>query len=231
MKKLWVLLSVGVLAMGIIGCSNPGNGDSDASGSGQQSSDQQSSEQPDSGQQSSEPSESSDEVMSTENGDQQTGTVVNGHDYLEGWTEEMQSIRTAVTDAMGEDYWPDSAMTPDLLEMFLGITPDMYDDYLAESPMISTNVDTLVIVKAKEDRVEDVEEALNAYRDANVNDTMQYPMNIGKIQASRIERIGNYVCFVQLGADTTDLEDEAAVEHCQQANELVIEILQQQLQQ
>lgn len=231
MKKLLVLLSVGVLALGIVGCSKPGNGDSDSSGSvnsSQPSDAQQSSDQPDSGEQSSGPVESSDQV---EGDQQQTGTVVNGHDYLEGWTEEMQAVRTAVTDAVGENYWPDFAITPDVLEMSFGITPDMYDDYLAESPMISTNVDTLVIIKAKEDRVEDVEEALNAYRDAKVNDTMQYPMNIGKIQASRIEKIGNYICFVQLGADTMNLEDEAAVEHCRQANELVIEILQQQLQQ
>lgn len=235
MKKLLVLLSVGVLALGIVGCNKPGNGESDSSGSvnsDQQSDVQQSSDQPDSGEQSSEPVESSDQVPPTEEGDQQqTGTVVNGHDYLEGWTEEMEAVKTAVTDAVGENYWPDFAMTPDVLEMSFGITPDMYDDYLAESPMISTNVDTLVIIKAKEDRVEDVEEALNAYRDAKVNDTMQYPMNIGKIQASRIEKIGNYICFVQLGADTMDLEEEAAIEHCQQANELVIEVLQQQLQQ
>ena len=39
--------------------------------------------------------ESSDQVPPTEEGDQQqTGTVVNGHDYLEGWTEEMEAVKT-----------------------------------------------------------------------------------------------------------------------------------------
>ena len=110
MKKLLVLLSVGVLALGIVGCNKPDNGESDSSGSvnsDQQSDVQQSSDQPDSGEQSSEPVESSDQVPPTEEGDQQqTGTVVNGHDYLEGWTEEMEAVKTAVTDAVGENYWP-----------------------------------------------------------------------------------------------------------------------------
>ena len=72
MKKLLVLLSVGVLALGIVGCNKPGNGESDSSGSvnsDQQSDVQQSSDQPDSGEQSSEPVESSDQVPPTEEGE------------------------------------------------------------------------------------------------------------------------------------------------------------------
>ena len=95
-------------------------------------------------------------------------------------------------------------------------------------PMICTNVDTLLIIKAKSDKVDAVEEALNEYRDNLINNTTQYPMNLGKIQASRIERLGDYVCFVQLGADTTaasESGDEAVITQCQEQNELAIEIL------
>ena len=115
-----------------------------------------------------------------------------------------------------------------MLEGTFGITADMYDDYMAEMPMISTNVDTLIVVKPKEGQVQAVEDALNAYRNMMVEDTMQYPMNVGKIQASRIERIGDYVCFVQLGADVMDVleqGDEAVIKHCQEQNELAIEVM------
>lgn len=149
-----------------------------------------------------------------------------------GWSEEMTKIRGAVVDALGENYWPDAQIVPEMLEGTYGITPDMYDDYMGESPMISANVDTLLIIKAKDDKVEAVEEALNAYRDMLVNDTMQYPMNLGKIQASRIQRYGNYVCFVQLGADTTAAEEngeEAVITYCQEQNELALEVIAQNM--
>ena len=107
---------------------------------------------------------------------------------------------------------------------------EMYDDVFAETPMIGTHVDTLLIVKAKEGQVEAVENALNAHRESEIANSMQYPMNVGKVQASRVERIGNYICFVQLGADTmtaSESGDEAVIAHCQEANELVIEIIGQ----
>lgn len=144
----------------------------------------------------------------------------------------MDEIKAALVDTFGENYWPDTEIPADMLQELCGITPDMYEEYFAESPMISTNVDTVIIVKAKEDQVTAVEEAMNAYRDTLVNDTMQYPMNIGKIQASRIETFGQYVCFVQLGADTTkeeEIGDEAIIEKCQQDNELALEIIQNTL--
>lgn len=50
--------------------------------------------------------------------------------------------------------------------------------------MISTFVETFIGVQAKDGKGDDVEAALNAYRDRLVGDTMQYPMNIAKIQAS-----------------------------------------------
>ena len=147
---------------------------------------------------------------------------------LNGWSEEMENIKKAVTDALGENYWPNTAIPAEMLEGTFGITADMYDDYMAEMPMISTNVDTLIVVKPKEGQVQAVEDALNAYRNMMVEDTMQYPMNVGKIQASRIERIGDYVCFVQLGADVMDVleqGDEAVIKHCQEQNELAIEVM------
>ena len=135
---------------------------------------------------------------------------------------------------LGENYWPNTQIPAEMLEGTYGINADMYDEYLGEMPMISTNVDTLLIIKAKDGQVEAVETALNAYRDAQVEDTMQYPMNVGKVQASRIETFGNYVCFVQLGADTMELSeqgDEVVIEHCQQENEKALDAIEKTLAQ
>ncbi len=225
MKKLLVMMCVGLLTLGLVAC----GGEDNAQGS--QSSEQQSSEQQSS--ESSQPAETPEESQSGESEEAPLGTVVNGHDYLEGWTEEMNPIRTAVVEDQGENYWATMPLTPDLLEMQLGITPDMYDDYIAEMPAMSAHVDMLVVIKAKEGQVAAVEEILNAYRDNNVNNSMQYPMNMGKVQASKVETIGNYVCFVQLGGDTMAAEEngeEAVIEHCRQVNDRVIEIINQNIQ-
>lgn len=219
MKKILVYLSIGVLALGMTACTNRDNGGSENT---QPSTETQTQE-----------STGTEDAGSTEADNAGTDAADAGTEVTEGWSEEMETIKTAVVDALGENYWPNSAMDAQVLEGLMGITADMYDDYMGEMPMISTNVDTLLIIKAKDDKVEDVEEALNAYRENLVNDTMQYPMNLGKIQASRIERIGNYVCFVQLGGDTTEISEsgeEAVITHCLEQNELAIEVIGQNLE-
>lgn len=236
MKKISLFLCTGLLMVSLAACGNAGNNEN-----GQGSSAVQNSPAPtessigqtgNDGQQGSSAQGSGAQNGSPELGSS-LGTDSNGHDYTQGWTEEMEAVKKAVTDELGENYLPSMALTPDLLESAVGITSDMYDDYLAEMPMISVNVDTLLIIKAKDGKVDEVETALNAYRDAKIADTMQYPMNVPKIQASRIAKIGNYVCFVQLGAGVSDVieqGEEAALVYCQGENDRVIEILKQQLE-
>ncbi len=144
----------------------------------------------------------------------------------------MEDLKTAVVDVLGENYWPNMPIDAESLEALYGITPDMYDNYFAECPMISVNVDTMIIVKAKADQIENVEQALEAYRDKSLNESLQYPQNLGKIQASRIETFDNYVCFVQLGADTmaaSDVGDEAVVEQCLEENERALDAIEKAL--
>ena len=144
----------------------------------------------------------------------------------------LADVKAALVETLGENYWPNTEIPAEFLNDIYGISADMYEEYYAEMPMISTNVDTVIIVKAKADQVTAVEDALNAYREVMVNDTMQYPMNVGKIQASRIETFGQYVCFVQLGADTmeaAEIGDDAVIEQCQEANELALEVIQNTL--
>lgn len=145
----------------------------------------------------------------------------------------LMYLRDAVAEALGEDYWPDSVMEPEYVQDLYGLKPDMYEDIFVETPMIGTNVDTLIIVQAKKNRVEDVEKALNTYREGEINNTMQYPMNIGKVQASRIETIDNYVLFIQLGGSSVDAEEEGeekVMELSREQNEKALEAIRKALE-
>lgn len=230
MKKRLTTLCALALALLLCGCG--GKGDEGASDSGQSSS-QESTEQAPSESKESAPAESAAPEESADSGEAQDPEGGDAPDSAgEGWSQEMEDLKAAAVEAADGGYWPDMALEPDMLEMSFGITSDMYEDYMAEMPMMSAHVDTLLIIRAKDDKVEAVQGALEAYRNAKIEDTMQYPMNLGKIQASRIETIGNYVMFVQLGGDTTQVEEEgeeAVVSRCQDQNDKVIEAIRAKL--
>lgn len=139
-------------------------------------------------------------------------------------------IVAAVKAQLGENYWPDTDIPAEYLEATYGVSADMYEEVTAQMPMISVNVDTLIIVKAKADQVANVEEALNNYRDFSIEDAMQYPMNLGKVQASEIKTFGNYVCFVQLGAETNmDADTETIIKDCQKDNNAALAAVENEL--
>lgn len=234
-KKTIALLCAALLAVSATACGGNGkDGSADAESSTGQESGGESSEESVPSESMGTPSESMETSSeSAETPSDGAGAEGDGTDGIEeGWSQEMEQLKAAAVEAAEGGYWPDMALPPDMLEMSFGITSDMYDDYMAEMPMMSAHVDTLLIVKAKEDKLETVQKIVEDYREAKVNDTMQYPMNLGKIQASQVETIGNYVVFVMLGGDTTDVEeqgDEAVVKTCQERNGKVIEAIRGQL--
>ena len=142
-----------------------------------------------------------------------------------------QALVEAVAQDLADEYWPDSTLAPEFLEDWYGISDEMYEEYYGQTPMISANVDALIIVKAAKERQEDVENALNTYKESMVQDTFQYPMNVPKIQAAQIRTYGNYVCFVQLGGSMENIEDnnEAAIEACQKVNERALAVIEGEL--
>ena len=142
-----------------------------------------------------------------------------------------QALVEAVAAELGDDYWADAELPPEFLDDWYGISDDMYEEYYGQTPMISANVDALVVVKAAEGKLTDVEDALDTYRESMVQDTFQYPINIPKIQASEIRTFGNYVCFVQLGADMDGMEDddEAAIKACQEMNGRALSVIEKEL--
>ena len=104
-------------------------------------------------------------------------------------------------------------MDADMIAAKFGIEADSYTDIYAESPMIGAHPDTLLIVKPAEGKLDEVKGKLDAYREQLVNDTMQYPMNIPKINASQVVVKGGYAAFILLGVinengNTSDEEME-----------------------
>lgn len=224
MKKSVVYFLTGMLMLNLAAC---GSGDQGNSGAQNNSGTQNNSgAQDNSGTQGSSDAQNS-------SGSQGSGDVAGGNgETQDGWSEEMAGLKAAVVEALGDNYWPDMQLDAQMLESTFGIKAEMYEDYLAEMPMISNNIDTLVVVKAKADQVDAVESALNAYRDNQINNSFQYPMNLGKVQASYVEKSGNYVMFVQLGGDdmaAMDQGEAAAIAFCQEANQLVIDTIKQKL--
>lgn len=140
----------------------------------------------------------------------------------------LDDVLNKVKEAYGEDYIPSTAMDEQMLNDIIGLSPELYESYVAEMPMISTFVETFIGVKAKEGQGDGVEKALTEYRDRLVNDTMQYPMNVSKIQASQVVRHGDYVFFVMLGGpDDAALEqgDEAALKSAEENNKIAIDVV------
>lgn len=221
MKKLAVYLMTATLVLSMAGCGNKNAGND-----GSQAGDSQGTSVSDSA------TESTSEPESQPAMDQQPENE-SPEASEDGISEQMSAVRQAVVDVLGDNYWPNTQIPAEYLEGY-GLTSEMYVDFWGEMPMISVNVDTLIVIQAAEGQIDAVEGVLNSYRDTLVNDSMQYPKNVGVIQASRIEVVGDYACFVQLGADTTeimDAGDEAVILHCQELNEMALEAIERAIQQ
>lgn len=142
----------------------------------------------------------------------------------------LLELEEEVKDLLGDNYWPEVNLSKAELEKLTGITEDMYVDFLAERQALDAHIDTLIIIHAKEDYVGTIEEAIETYRSALIEQNKNYPQNLSKARASRIETIDDYICFVLLGADTTPLADrgsEAVMEHCLEENEKALYVLEQ----
>lgn len=144
----------------------------------------------------------------------------------------LSKLHESVKEEMGERYWPETFISETELEEKTGITPDMYIEFIAEKNVMDSDIDTMIIIHAKEEYVGNIETSLEAYRSNVILENQEYPQNYGKAQASRMETIENYVCFVQLGADTTTVADkgeEEIIAYCQEENERALHILEKEI--
>ena len=140
----------------------------------------------------------------------------------------LKDVTDAVKKAYGENYLPSMDLTADDLSSRFGLNSDDYAAAYGQVAMISTQVDTFVAVEAKDGKADAVASALNSYRDDLVNNSMQYPMNIPKVNASRVYQKGNYVFFLMLGAAAPNdvMDDEAAsLTFYQQQNDIAVKAI------
>lgn len=120
---------------------------------------------------------------------------------------EVNDLRDLVAGLLGENYWPDTLFSGEELSERTGISEEMYDSFLAEYQHTGAGIDRMILIEAKEDQIENIENYLNEYRDVLLQIYEQQPQNKAKVFASRIETIDRYVCFVQLGADLSALKE------------------------
>ncbi|MCM1298609.1 MAG: DUF4358 domain-containing protein [Firmicutes bacterium] len=152
-----------------------------------------------------------------ENTKADTSEAEQGGEASEGDT--VTKIADAIKAAYGDDYLPNMPMDEEMIGTVFGLEADSYTEIFAETPMISAQPDTLLIVKAAEGKGDTVKSALDAYRSRLVNDTMQYPMNLPKINASQVVVNGDYYAFILLGAYSDDLDDAPEEEQAKFAEE------------
>lgn len=123
-----------------------------------------------------------------------------------------KGLRDAVAKAYGENYLPDQAMDAEMIESEFGLTKDMYDEVVAEAPLIGFHPDRLVIVKPKKGKEANVKRALEDTLLVMKEQQMQYPVNVAKVNAGKVLEKDGYYCFMILGEtdDTSENDDDAA---------------------
>ena len=122
-----------------------------------------------------------------------------------------EDVFNAIKKAYGDDFLPDEDMNEAEYTETYGLNMDDVEEIKAQIAMISFNPDRLLVVKCKEGKGEEVEKALSAARDSLIENGMWYPMNLPKVEASKVVRSGDYVAYIMLGqtGDDTVSEEEA----------------------
>lgn len=139
---------------------------------------------------------------------------------------DLEKVHQAVKAVYGENYIPNMPFDAATLSSLFGLSEDLYEEVIAEGPMISVNVDIFMAVKAKDQKAEAVVQALEAYRKSQMEDAMQYPMNQSKLEASQVVRHGDYVFFLMLGTASDESQEqgqEAALESAKEENQKAVD--------
>lgn len=142
----------------------------------------------------------------------------------------LKELHNAVKEAYGEAYIPSMELDADYLKDVLGVSSEMYDEYIAEGPMMSVHVQTFVAIKAKEGKEKEVVEAFDKYKTYLEEGAMQYPMNMPIVKASQVLQHGQYVFFVMLSTFSDEANDaeseEELLEYAKNSNQIAINVIE-----
>ena len=122
-------------------------------------------------------------------------------------------LAKAVKKAYGNDYLPNYKLGKTDIKDKYGVASSLYSSAYVEVPMMSGHVDELVIFKAKNSASKKkILSAVKKYQKNLKENTLQYPMNVLKIQASKVYTNGKYVCFFMLGGYADSNQEENSSE-------------------
>ncbi len=170
--------------------------------------------------------ESTEEVEEGVENEEEITETLEVEDMSIASDETLDQIHAAVVEKIGENYVANMPFDSTQVEELFGVKADWYDAGIAEGPMMSVHVDKFLAFHATEGNLENIQTALNAYVETIKADTMQYPMNLNKIQACTVETVGDYVFFVMVGMidETTYESEDQMIEAYKEINASVIEI-------
>ena len=118
----------------------------------------------------------------------------------------IDDIVHTMMDTFGNNYIPTMPLDADMFNMQLGIdnakASEYYSEFYAGVPMMGTHVDKLFIVKTTDSNK--MSETFAAYMKSQIEDTMQYPMNVSKLENYVITTQGDYVILFILGGYTDE---------------------------
>ena len=120
----------------------------------------------------------------------------------------VASILDKIKAAYGEDYLPNVPLDEEMVKETFKLDLGLVEEYVAEMPMIGVHPDKVLIVKAKDGKVEDVVAQLEAARTDMIENGLHYPMNLEKVQSAKVVSKGNYAAFLLVGSANNMSDDE-----------------------
>ena len=120
----------------------------------------------------------------------------------------VASILDKIKAAYGEDYLPNVPLDEEMVKETFKLDLGLVEEYVAEMPMIGVHPDKVLIVKAKDGKVEDVVAQLEAARTDMIENGLNYPMNLEKVQSAKVVSKGNYAAFLLVGSANNMSDDE-----------------------
>lgn len=119
----------------------------------------------------------------------------------------LQSMVDSITETYG--FTMPSPLDDTILKDLLGIDPGDVEEYAGYVTMVNLSANNLIAVKAKPDKLETVQKALQARKDFEVESFRQYlPDQYAMSEAGKVFTVGDYCFLVIMGRMDEDPASE-----------------------
>lgn len=142
----------------------------------------------------------------------------------------IQNVAQFLKESFGSMYVPDMQMQEDAAYMqdTLGLDASWYDAAYVEVPMMSFGADKFIMIHPTEGNLENVQNAMESYKQAQIADTFQYPSTMTQRQAALVATIGDYVCymiFTGFAGDLWEMDEASQIQAYAEANDQVKQMI------